>query len=153
MRQIELVQEIQAAVGQVWNILVDHERMPQWMPVREVVRRRPGTPDPNGVGAIRTLRGSGVVVEERITSFKPCEKLEYVVTEGVPIRDHRGEIQLTPLAQGTRVCWRVQFRPLIPGTGWLLERVVCSSLRAGLSGLKRLAEDRIPRSKNRSRPC
>ena len=140
MRRIELEQFIAAPPSRIWPILSDHEAMPRWMPVREVVRRRSGVPEPDGVGAIRTIRGMGLVIEEQITGWKPGERLEYILREGAPVRDHLGEMVLEPVGGGTLVRWCVRFRPLIPGTGALLQRLVRTGLAQGLGRLKRLIE-------------
>lgn len=140
MHRIEVSERIAAPRDRVWSILSNHEGMKRWAPVREVVRRRPGAPDPDGEGAVRTIRARGMVIDERITVFKPGERLEYTVIEGAPIRDHAGEVVLLPDGDGTRVVWNVQFRPLLPGTGWLLERALRSGLTESLAGLKKKAE-------------
>jgi uncharacterized protein YndB with AHSA1/START domain len=140
MQQIEVSRRINAPRERVWALVAHHEGMKKWAAVREVIRRRPGAPDPDGVGAIRTVRASGLVIDERITAFKPGERLEYTLVEGAPIRDHTGEMILTPDADGTRVTWRVRFRPLIPGTGWLLARMLRSGLDRSLEGLRKRAE-------------
>ncbi|HKE10774.1 MAG TPA: SRPBCC family protein, partial [Myxococcota bacterium] len=129
-----------APPSRIWPVLSEHEAMPRWLPVREVVRRRAGSPEPNGVGAVRTIRGMGLVVEEQITGWKPGERFEYVLTEGAPLRDHLGEMVLEPAEGCTLVRWSVRFRPLIPGTGAFLERMVRAGLALGLVRLKRLIE-------------
>lgn len=140
MVTIELEQRIAASPQAVWAILADHEGMPRWMPVREVVRRSAGAPDPDGVGAVRTVRTSGLVFDERVTAFEPAARLEYELTAGAPIRDHAGAVTLVPSDGGTLVRWTVRFRPLLPGTGWLLRRSVARMLQRGLEGLRRRAE-------------
>jgi uncharacterized protein YndB with AHSA1/START domain len=139
MQKIEVERLIPAEPAKVWALLSDHEGMAEWLPVREVVRRRPGAPDPNGLGAVRTIRGMGLVIEERITGWKPPERMEYVLTEGAPIRDHHGEVVLTPEGSGTRVHWKVRFRPLVPGTGWLVAALLRRGLAQGLAALERRA--------------
>ena len=141
MSGVEVVRStrIAAPPERVWSILAEHEAMPEWLPVREVVRRRPGGPDPNGLGAVRVVRGGGLAVEERITGFEPPRRLEYRVTAGAPVRGHRGEVRLEPDGDGTRVEWRVEFSPLVPGTGWLLRRAVERLVGRGLEGLDRRA--------------
>ena len=141
MHRIEVSERIAAAPERVWAVVSDHEGMKRWAGVRDVVRRRPGAPDPNGEGAIRTVRAFGLVIDERITAFKPGERLEYTVIEGAPLRDHAGEVVLTPDGDGTRVTWTVRFEPWIPGTGWLLERVLSKGLSGSLAGLKRKVEN------------
>jgi uncharacterized protein YndB with AHSA1/START domain len=137
--EVERSARIAAPPERIWAILADHEAMTEWLPVREVVRRRPGEGDPNGLGAVRVVRGSGLALEERITGFEPPRRLEYRLLEGAPVRDHRGEVCLEPDGDGTRVRWRVELRPLVPGTGWLLRRLVDRMLRAALRGLDRRA--------------
>lgn len=138
--EVERSVRIEAPSRRVWELLANHEGMPTWLPVREVVRRRPGRPDPNGVGALRVVRGSGLAIEERITAFEPERRLVYEVVAGAPVRDHRGEVRLEPEGDATRVHWRVSLRPRVPGTGWLLRRVVAGLVGRGLEGLARRAE-------------
>ncbi len=140
MVRFQLEIYIAAPTEGVWELVADHERMPEWSAAREVIRRRPGSPDPNGVGAIRTVRAGGIVVDERITAFKPHERLEYTLVEGAPVRDHHAELVLTPWGQGTNVRWATSFRPLVPGTGWILGFALRRGLRRALAGLKRRAE-------------
>jgi hypothetical protein len=44
-------------------------------------------------------------------------------------------VRFEPDAAGTRVTWTVRFRPLVPGTGWLLRRVLERGLRDVLTAL------------------
>lgn len=140
MIQLEREVAIAAPRRRVWEILADHEAMPTWFPAREVVRRRPGSPDPDGVGAIRVVRARGLAVEERVTAFKPDERLEYAVTEGAPVRCCVGEVALSEEDGATRVRWSLRLRPLVPGTGWLLRRLLGRALETGLEGLRHRAQ-------------
>jgi uncharacterized protein YndB with AHSA1/START domain len=138
--QLGLEIHIDAPRDRVWEVLVDHENMPSWFPAREVVRRCPGESHPNGVGARRVVRISGLAIEEIVTAFKPPEHLEYSVTEGAPFLDHTADVILMRDGEGTRVRWSVRLRPLIPGTGWLVKSNLTRTLERGLAGLKRRAE-------------
>ena len=140
MIQIGLEVHIDAPRERVWEILADHEAMPRWFPAREVVRRRVGAPDPNGIGAHRVVRLSGLALEEVVTAFKPSEHLEYSVVEGAPFVDHTADVILMNDDGGTRVRWSARFRPLLPGTGWLVKNNIRRTLEHALSGLKREAE-------------
>lgn len=140
--RVEREIRIAAPRGRVWEILTHHEGMPAWFPAREVVRRRAGSPEPDGLGAVRVVRASGLALEERITAFEPGERLEYVVVAGAPLRHHRGQVVLGTDPRGTAVRWRVEMSPLIPGTGWILRRSTDRMLDRGLSGLRALAEAR-----------
>lgn len=140
MIQIGLEIHIDAPRDRVWSILTDHESMPEWYPAREVVRRVPGGDDPNGVGAHRVVRIAGLAIEEVVTAFKPCEHLEYTVTEGAPFVDHMADVILMRDGDGTRVRWSTRMRPLIPGTGWLVRSNLTRTLERALAGLKQKAE-------------
>ena len=140
MIQIGLEIHIDAPRERVWQILADHEGMPRWFPAREVIRRRPGVEHPNGVGARRVVRIAGLALEEVITAFKPAEHLEYSVVEGAPFGDHTADVILINEAGGTRVRWSARFRPLLPGTGWLVKSNIQKTLERALAGLKREAE-------------
>lgn len=136
-REVRAEAWIAAPPADVWRLLADHEGMPRWLPVREVVRRRPGAPDPDGLGAVRTVKSGGLAFDEEIVEWKPAERLGYRLTGGAPLRDHRGVVRLAAEDGGTCVVWSVGFRPWIPGTGWLVERQVRSLLEGGLRGLAR----------------
>ncbi len=141
-----------APTERIWALLTDHEHMPHWMPVREVVRRRAGQPEPDGVGAIRTVRGGGLVLDEEIVVFEPASRLVYRLLGGAPVRDHEGEVTLEAAGPETRVRWRVRFRPRVPGTGRLLGWFLRRALADGLAGLRQLAETgQAPRRRGKMR--
>jgi len=135
MQRIELRQEIPAPPDVVWAVYTDHEGWQRWAGMGEVVLRQQGHPPPNGLGAIRVIRSAGVAVEEEVTAFDPPKYMEYRLTAGVPIREHRGEVRFEPSSGGTRIDWTVEFRPLIPGTGRLLRWVFERALRGVLTRL------------------
>ncbi|HTO68800.1 MAG TPA: SRPBCC family protein [Myxococcota bacterium] len=133
--QIELVQHVPAPRERVFDFYTDHEGWTRWAGVREVVLRQKGDPPPNGLGAIRVIRARGIAVEEEVTAFDRPSRMEYRVVAGVPIRDHLGEVRFEPDGAGTRVLWNIRFRPLVPGTGWLLRRVLTQQLQGMLARL------------------
>jgi uncharacterized protein YndB with AHSA1/START domain len=137
MDQITRELHVTAAMARVFAVIADHERMPEWFPAREVVRRRAGAPHPDGVGAVRVLRGSGLAVEEEITAFEPGSRLATVLLAGAPLRSARSEVRLAPELEGTRVRWSVEFEALVPGSAWLARRLLSRTLDRALAGLAR----------------
>jgi uncharacterized protein YndB with AHSA1/START domain len=133
--QIELTQHVAAAPERVFAFYTDHVGWERWAGVREVVLRQQGDPPPNGLGAIRVIRARGMAIEEEVTGFDPPGRMTYRLVAGAPVRDHEGIVRFEPEAGGTRVTWSVRFRPLVPGTGWLLRRVLESGLRDVLAKL------------------
>ena len=133
--QIELTQFVAAAPEKVFAFYTDHEGWTRWAGVREVVLRQKGDPPPNGLGAIRVIRARGMAFEEEITAFEPPRRMGYRLVAGAPVRDHSGEVRFEPDGAGTRVTWTIRFRPLVPGTGWLLRRVLEREVRGVLAAL------------------
>ncbi len=138
MTSFEVSTRISASPEQIWPIMVDHERMVDWSPLRRVTLAREGQPDRNGVGAVRHMHGAGPTIVEEVVLFEAPTRMEYVLTKGAPIRDHRGSLELFEAGDVTEVRWSVRFRPVVPGTGWMLKAV----LQRALGGmLKRLKEN------------
>ncbi len=111
--------------------------MARWAGVKEVVLRQQGYPPPNGLGAIRVIRSTGVVIEEEITAFEPPKRLGYQMAPGMLFRAYEAEVLLEPSARGTTVTWRARLEPRIPGTGWLLRGAAERALGDLLSRLTR----------------
>lgn len=60
-------------------------------------------------------------VHEEITRIGPGHVVRYRMTRGAPVRDYVGNVALQDSPDGgTRLSWDVQFRPVVPGTGWLI---------------------------------
>jgi len=132
---------IAAPPDAVWRVITDHAGMSKWTPL-ECALIRPGTPEPNGLGAVRRLTGPGTTIEEEVVRWEPLHRFDYRLTKGAPMRDHSGHVFLTPDGDGTRVQWTVSFRPLIPGTGPVLRTVLQRAFDGALRKLKSLVEAR-----------
>lgn len=97
----------------VWDALVDHEAMSSWAPGLRVTLEREGTPDRNGVGAVRRISAPGPApsVVEEITACERPHALGYRALSGVPLRDYAGQVTLREAPGGTEVTWTVSARP------------------------------------------
>jgi uncharacterized protein YndB with AHSA1/START domain len=133
--QLEISRHVPAAPARVFALYADHVGWEKWAGVKEVVLRQTGDPPPNGLGAIRVIRARGMAVEEEITAFEPPTRMVYRLVAGAPIRDHEGVVRFEPDGAGTRVTWSIRFRPLVPGTGWLLRALLARELRDVLDRL------------------
>ncbi len=138
VHEIRVDKELPVAPEVAWERFTDHRGWVDWAGASEVVLRQEGDPAPNGLGAIRVLRGRGLAVEEEVTAFEPPRRLRYRLVAGLPIRDHTGEVRFEANDAGTRLVWSIRFRPLVPGTG----RLVSWALRRSLEDiLRRLSEE------------
>ena len=96
---------------------------PSWSPIDSVVLERPGSEaDPEGVGAVRVLRSGKVEGRDTIAELVPDRRFSYTHDSSLPVRNYRGDVDLTPVDGGTEIRWASEFDPKFPGTGWLVAR-------------------------------
>lgn len=132
MNRLTIVRAFDAPVGRVWEIVGDPGSSPG--PGVDVEVERPGAPD--GTGLTRAVRVGPTTVHEEITSIGPGHVVHYRMTKGAPVRDYAGRVALEGSADGgTRVSWDVQFRPVVPGTGWLISRLTKRTLNHVLDAI------------------
>jgi uncharacterized protein YndB with AHSA1/START domain len=106
----------------VWPLLADSATWPEWGPWDEHSLDREGAPAPHGIGALRTLTTGRVSVKEEITAFEPPRLLAYRLLSGLPVKDYKAEVMLSAEEGGTKIRWWAEFKPTVPGTGWLIRR-------------------------------
>ena len=122
MRRVEVDRFFAHPVERVFRRYTDHAGWSAWAGLGRVWLTREGSPDRDGVGAVRAF-SSAPGLREEVTVFEPLARMEYRVVRGpVPMADHRGEVLFAPEGAGTRLTWRVSFRSTIPGLGWVIER-------------------------------
>jgi len=113
-----------AGPERVFDLLADNAGWSRWAgPV--VVRSwlaRPGSPEPDGVGAVRGLGTRLVGSREEITEFRRPELIGYRMLSGQPVRNYVAQVRLDPAGEGTRITWSATFDPVLPGSGPLLRR-------------------------------
>lgn len=85
---------------------------------------RPGTPAPDGVGALRRFAVGAAGSREEVVAWDPPRHLSYIVVSGLPVRRYRSDVELRPEAAGTVVTWQASFDELVPGTGAALRLVL-----------------------------
>lgn len=124
----------------VWELLADPTTWGDWSDFKSGSLEAPGSPDDNGIGAIRHFeRAPRGVTRERVVAFEPPRHLAYELIEGVPIRDYRADVTLRPTTEGgTEIRWESTFdgKPPVPGAlvriglGWFVGRVARDLARA-----------------------
>jgi hypothetical protein len=119
----------------VYGLLRDGATWPQWAPVDSVELERPGREELEGVGAVRLLRGGRVTGHDEIVELVENRRFAYAHTSNLPVRDYRGEVELTPTAGGTEIRWASAFDPKVPGTGPLMRKALDGFVRKLAQGL------------------
>ncbi|MGK2870106.1 MAG: SRPBCC family protein [Mycobacterium sp.] len=92
-------------IDAVWATLTDHVGMAGWGPGISVSLGRPGTPEPNGLGAVRRIStpGPGPDIVEEVVKFEAPHVFGYKALSGTPFPGYTGEVRLTPSGTGTRI--------------------------------------------------
>lgn len=95
--------------AELYAVLLDTERWPEWSTVTGAEVERPGGPD--GLGLIRRLRTGPILVREEVVEAERDRRQVYVQLSGLPIDDYRAEVRLDPAPDGAVVTWSASFRP------------------------------------------
>lgn len=138
-RTIEVFARSSAAPDAVWRLLVDATAWSDWTRIPHAVREREGTPAPDGVGSIRRLGLGRMGSREEVVAFEPPRHFAYILLTGMPVRNYRADVELTPDGAGTLIAWRARFWPQLPGTGLPLELFFRGTLTTFARGLARHA--------------
>jgi uncharacterized protein YndB with AHSA1/START domain len=115
----------------VYALLVDGATWPTWSghDAAELIERGQG--DGDGVGAIRVLHRGRTRSREKIVELVTDRRLGYTLLAGLPLRDYRANVDLTPEGDGTAIRWSSSFRSKVPGTGpifrWALNRFMATA--------------------------
>ena len=110
-RQTHFVRSTTAPIERVWELLADHRGYPAWSTMTGAELEREGDPPPNGVGAIRVLRTGPGKSREEVVAFEPPTHLAYTLLSGLPAKDYRADVHLSPEpGGGTRIDWQSSFR-------------------------------------------
>ena len=119
----------------VYGLLVDGATWPTWSghDAAELVERGEG--DGDGVGAVRVLHRGRMRSRERIVELVPERRLGYVLLAGLPLRDYRANVDLTPERGGTAIRWSSDFAAKVPGTGAIFRLALTKFMTAATEGL------------------
>ena len=127
---------IAAPVTTTWDVIADHENLPNWIGLGSVSRTVDGARDRDGRGSERVLELRAARITEQVVAYQPPTSYHYRVTKGSPFVCHQGVIRLRPIGEQTELTWQIRFRPRLPGTGRALgialSRLLGRVLRSGL---------------------
>ncbi|MEJ3744690.1 SRPBCC family protein [Actinomycetes bacterium KLBMP 9797] len=140
--EIDVTAQSSAAATDVYALVESGATWPTWSGLGSFALERPGEGAPEGVGAIRVFRTWPFTTRERIVAKVPDRRLSYVLLSGMPLRDYRADVDLTPNADGTAIRWRSTFDVTLPGTGWFWRLFLGRFIRDCARGLARAAAAR-----------
>lgn len=142
MIDFTLTRSTTAGIDAVFDLLTDHTGYKDISVMRISELEKPGSPDPNGVGAIRRVGVIGPTQTEEVTEFVRPTRFAYALRSGLPVRDHTGTVDLVATPIGTHITYRVQSTPdpAIPGLGLVLGLILKQGISGLLDGIVRAAE-------------
>jgi uncharacterized protein YndB with AHSA1/START domain len=118
---VEAEATARAAPESVWALVCDATRYPQWGPWSAAEYQRPGEISERGPGAVYRLRSSRraylryPTTVEKILEVEEGRRLTYAVIGGIPVRNYKAEITVTPTTDGTRIRWAAIWDPTLAG--------------------------------------
>jgi uncharacterized protein YndB with AHSA1/START domain len=135
MLRIEATARSRAGADAVYELLTAGATWPSWSGHDSFELEREGDEAPEGVGAIRVFRRGRIASRERVVEAVPGRRLSYELLSGMPLRDYRATVDLTPDGDGTLISWRSQFTPKVPGTGRIYRRFLQVFIERAAKGL------------------
>jgi uncharacterized protein YndB with AHSA1/START domain len=113
----------QAAPEVVWELVANADRYHEWGPwSASGYQSRADHAD--GPGVIRWMRYGRTTTVEKVLDAEKGRRLTYTVVKGIPVRNYRAEVTLTPQGEGTHIRWSASWDRTLPG------RIVHRRLRA-----------------------
>src|SRR5262249_52799244 len=113
-REIDIHVDTAATPDTVFALLADSTTWPAWPTIESVTLEREGSPDPDGVGAIRVNTRGRVVGRDEILEVVPKQRFVYRSLSGLPVRDYVGRVTLERTVTGTSIHWHSEFFPKVP---------------------------------------
>jgi uncharacterized protein YndB with AHSA1/START domain len=143
MQTIDITETIPLPIERAFELLADHANYHRFPGITRSELLENGTPAPNGLGAVRRVALGDVVLDEKITGFEPPERLEYRIIASKPVNvvHEGGTMELTAVAEGTRIRWRSSFKLSIPVIGWFVTRRAAKQFERGFRSLLRSLPD------------
>ena len=139
-QHIKIGQLFNTPVDTIFSLLTDHQAFAQV--VNAKIKRVVDSQDENknGLGSVRRINAfPAPAFEETVVTFEPNQLMEYVVSKGSPIKNHKGRMEFSDEQGKTRLNYTIDFEPKPPFLffGSILKKAIEKPIR---DGLKRLAD-------------
>lgn len=145
--RVEAEQTAKARPAIVWAIISDATQYPLFGPWSSVgYRNSDGDPPPGAVGSVYWLKSSRrtylryATSVEKILEVDEGRSLAYTVISGIPVRNYRADITLTPVSDGTHIRWAASWD--VTPAGRVVHRTLTVLYPEIVAGLVRLAEQK-----------
>jgi hypothetical protein len=136
--RLQIVEVLPIDAATLFGRVADHENLGKVLGV-PVRRSRDGEGELNGLGSVRTMGLRPLDFDETITAFEPPRRIEYRITRGSPLRNHRANVVFSPNGASTEVTWTIEFETRPALLGAVVKRALGIGIRQGLRKLSRAA--------------
>lgn len=145
-QHIEIRQSFKAPVEKIFSTLSDHESLGKILGTK--IYRVKDSPDENknGMGSVRRIHPFPLpAFEETIVAFEPNTLIEYVISKGSPVKNHKGRMEFSQKDGKTQLCYYIDFHPRLPFIflGFLLKNAIEIPMRKGLEKLSQDVQSKI----------
>jgi uncharacterized protein YndB with AHSA1/START domain len=134
-QHVHVDHEFSKPLDEVFAHLSEHENLSEVFGAK-ITRVKSGDDGHrNGVGSVRRLKiGPLPAFEETVTKFEPDSRIEYTITKGSPLKDHRGEMQFSSTPSGgSRLVYDIFFDGKLPGVGAVVQKMLSTNVPKGLA--------------------
>ncbi len=137
IQRVDIQHEFAYPVEQVFAHLSEHENLVEIFPLVSIIRLSDGQSERNGVGSQREIRMlGGPPFVEKITAFEPNKLIEYRITRGSPIKNHRGVMRFSPSPRGCQLHYTIEFEGRLPLIGPIVRMLLDRNIRKGLAEMR-----------------
>jgi len=139
-QQMEIRQTFDAPVEEIFEALTDHESFGKVLKtnIKRVVDSH--DENKNGVGSVRRISSFPVpAFEETVVAYEPNRLMEYVVSKGSPIKNHKARMEFSEEQGKTELYYTIEFEPKLPFIflGPVIRQAIDKPIRKGLERLAR----------------
>lgn len=137
------------SVEQCWEVVTDHAGYADWHSLTSASRlASEGSPEPNGLGAIREFLGpDGAMFREIVNHYWAPTVLGYHIIGDAPFKDHQGFVVLKPEEDGTKIDWYMTCNNAgDPALAPALQDIVSAIMDTTVDELARACEKRAGQS-------
>lgn len=133
-QEIHLLQDFDAPVERVFNFFSTHERLAEIYPAAfKLIRYGDDPRDANSLNSIRRITVFPFIVEETITGYRAPYFIEYKLTYGFGIKEHKGTMNFIDLGDNrTRLDYTIEFQPALPMSGFIIRNLLQKVISEGV---------------------
>lgn len=115
--RVNIRKQFPCTAAQLYPLLAEHETLGKcFFPIASFTRIRDGHEGRNSEGSVRKITMAGIVpFYETYTRVIANERLEYVVSGILPMKNHLSVMAITPTESGCELHYTSQFDGTFPG--------------------------------------